>query len=230
MQEKRKVSLKDDVKLQDAAKPYEPSPHEVAAIRRFVAEHGEAPLAPRMKVWKEDGLTKIGFSHPDPDIANVVLMKALGTKDLDFLTGILHQLENATSGDNTVNGQELNWALAVIEGIKPRDQVEAMLAAQMAVVHIATMAFGGRLARSESIMEFEVAQRALCKLARTFAAQVDALQRYRCQDEKEVSIEDLQPNAGIATPALEEPSKSNGQYHGEQNGHAPRPTLRRSNP
>ena len=155
-------------------------------------------------------------------------MKALGTKDLHFLTGILHQLENATSGD-TVNGQELNFMLATIEGMKPKDEVEAMLAAQMAVVHIATMAFGGRLARSESIMQFEVAQRALSKLAQTFAAQVEVLQRYRCQGEQKLRIEDVQPNARVAAPAPEEPSKSNGQYHEQQNGNASRPTLRRSN-
>jgi hypothetical protein len=147
---------------------------------------------------------------------------------LDFLAGILHQLENATSGQ-TVNGRQLNFMLAVIEGVKPRDQIETMLAAQMAVVHMATMAFGGRLARSESIMHFEVAERALCKLARTFATQVEALKRHRCNCEHKVTVEDVGTNAGIATPSLEPSSKSNGQYHAKQNGHAPQPPLRRSN-
>src|SRR5262249_1952303 len=136
---------------------------------------------------------------------------------------------SATSG-NTGNARELNWMLATIEGMKPRDQVEAMLAAQMSVVHIATMAFGGYLARSETIMQLEVAQRAFFKLARTFAPQLAPHQRYHCQGENNAKTEDVQPNAGVATPALEEPSKSNGQYHGQQNGHALRPTLRRSNP
>ena len=31
--------------------------------------------------------------------------------------------------------------LAVVKGLEPRDQMEAMLAAQMAAVHVATMTF-----------------------------------------------------------------------------------------
>ena len=33
-------------------------------------------------------------------------------------------------------------ALAVVQGIEPRDEIEAMLAAQMAIIHSATMRFG----------------------------------------------------------------------------------------
>jgi hypothetical protein len=36
--------------------------------------------------------------------------------------------------------------LSVIKGIDPRDQLEAMLAAQMAAVHVATMTFARDLA------------------------------------------------------------------------------------
>ena len=42
-----------------------------------------------------------------------------------------------------------NFMLAVVKGIEPRDQVEAMLAAQMAAVHNATMTFARRLAHVE---------------------------------------------------------------------------------
>ena len=38
----------------------------------------------------------------------------------------------------------LNFMLAMTKGIEPRDQVEAMLAAQMAAVHNATMTFARR--------------------------------------------------------------------------------------
>ena len=41
--------------------------------------------------------------------------------------------------------------LSVIKGIEPRDQIEAMLAAQMAAVHLATMTFARRLAHVENI-------------------------------------------------------------------------------
>jgi hypothetical protein len=232
MQARRKLRLKDAAKPQDAAKPYEPLPHEVSAIESFVAALKEAPHAPRMKVWEQDGVTKIAVRHPDPDIAKLLLMKALGTNDLDFLTGVLNQLENATS-DASVNEFELNFMLSVIEGMQPRDQVEAMLAAQLAITHITAMKFGGRLSRAETIMQMELAYRAFCKLSRTFAAQVEVLRSYRSKGEQKVRAEDIQPNAGdesaLETPAVDDSSKSNGHYHGKQNGHAPQPALRRSN-
>jgi hypothetical protein len=213
---------------EDVAEPYKPSPHELSAMEEFLAKNKEAPLAPGMNVSENDGVTQIAFNHPEPGVAQLLLMKALGTHNPDFLAGILHQLENATSGQ-TVNGRELNFMLAVIEGVKPKNQIETMLAAQMAVVHMATMAFGGHLARSGTIMQFEAAQRALCKLARTFAAQVEALKRDRGNCEHKVTVEEVKTNPGIATPSLQPSSKSNGQCHAEQNGHAPQPPLRRSN-
>jgi hypothetical protein len=222
MQKRRKLPV------EDVAEPYKACPHELSAIKEFLARNKEAPLAPGMNVSENDGVTQIAFNHPEPGVAQILLMKALGTHNLDFLAGILHQLENATSGQ-TVNGRELNFMLAVIEGVKPRNQLETMLAAQMAVVHMATMAFGGHLARSETIMQFEGAQRALCKLARTFAAQVEALKRDRCNCEHKVTVEEVKTNPGIATPSLQPSSESNGQYHAKQNGHAPQPPLRRSN-
>jgi hypothetical protein len=71
--------------------------------------------------------------------AHVLLMEALGTTDPDFLDGILLQLLNAGSRAGKVDERGLNFLLSVVKGVKPRDQVEALLAAQMAAVHAATM-------------------------------------------------------------------------------------------
>ncbi len=69
--------------------------------------------------------------------------------------------------------------LSVVKGIEPRDQIESMLGAHMAAVHIASMTFAGRLAHVENIPQQDSAQNAFNKLARTFAAQVEALKEYR---------------------------------------------------
>jgi hypothetical protein len=60
--------------------------------------------------------------------------------------------------------------LSVIKGLEPRDQVEALLAAQMAAVHTAIMTFARRLGHVETIPQQDSAERAFNKLARTFAA------------------------------------------------------------
>ena len=49
----------------------------------------------------------------------------------------------------------------------------------MAVIHTATMTFARRLANVETIEQQDSAERALNKLARTFAMQMEALKRYR---------------------------------------------------
>ena len=43
--------------------------------------------------------------------------------------------------------------LAMVEGVGPRDQTEAMLAAQMAAIHNATMTAARRLAHTETIIQ-----------------------------------------------------------------------------
>jgi hypothetical protein len=100
------------------------------------------------------------------------------------------------STGRSVDEDGLNFMLAVVKGIEPRDQVEAMLAAQMAAVHNATMTFARRLNHVENIPQQDSAERAFNKLARTFAAQVEALKRYRSSGEQTMRVEHVTVNNG----------------------------------
>jgi hypothetical protein len=83
-------------------------------------------------------------------------------------------------GANTLDYERnLNFILAVIRSIKPRDEIEAMLASQMATVQMAAMTFAGRLGGVDTIAQQDSAERAYNKLMRTFTMQMDALKRYR---------------------------------------------------
>ena len=63
-------------------------------------------------------------------------------------------------------GGALGCAIAsIVKGIEPQDQIEAMLASQMAAVHMATMTFARRLAHCETIPQQDSAERAFNKLA-----------------------------------------------------------------
>jgi hypothetical protein len=77
-----------------------------------------------------------------------------------------------------------------------RDQLEAMLAAQMAAVYIATMAVARQLATAESIPQQDSAQGAFNKLARTFTSQVEALKRYRTGGEQKVTVQHVSVSEG----------------------------------
>ncbi len=86
--------------------------------------------------------------------------------------------------------------MLVVKGIGPQDEVESMLAAQMAAVHMATMTFARRLAHVETLPQQDSAERAFNKLARTFAAQVEALKRYRTGGEQKVTVEHVHVHQG----------------------------------
>ena len=88
--------------------------------------------------------------------------------------------------------------LALIEGVheQPRDQVEAMLAAQMAAVHQAILTLAPRLAQADTIDQQDSAERAFNKLVRSFAAQMEALKRYRTGGEQKVTVQHVSVNEG----------------------------------
>jgi hypothetical protein len=127
----------------------------------------------------------------------VLLMDALGTRDWDFLQGFLAQLASAAgSKGGKVDGQTLNFMLSVVKGIEPKDQVEALLAAQMAAVHTAFMTFAFRLAHVKTLPQQDSAERTFNKLARTFATQMEALKRYRRRGDQTVRVEHVTVNEG----------------------------------
>jgi len=67
-------------------------------------------------------------------------LEALGTADLDFVNSLINQLANAGSQGRQIDEDNLNFMLSVVKGIQPRDQLEAMLAAQMAAENAARKA------------------------------------------------------------------------------------------
>lgn len=90
----------------------------------------------------------------------------------------------------------LNFLIAVIKGIEPRDQLEAMLAAQMGAIHMLTMDFARRLNAADNIPQWDSAERALNKLVRSFAVQVETLKRYRSDGSQKVTVEHVTVNEG----------------------------------
>lgn len=183
-------------KQKAVTKPYEPTPEEQVVFKAMVTRMEELPVAPRVKVTENEGVAQLSPDHPDSGVGHILLMEAIGTVELDFLNGLLKQLANAGSQGTSVDESGLNFMLAVIKGVEPKDQVEAMLAAQMAAVHMATMTFARRLAHVDNIQQQDSAERAFNKLARTFAAQVEALRRHRTGGEQKVTVEHVTVNEG----------------------------------
>jgi hypothetical protein len=147
-------------------------------------------------VTNDNKAATIAPEHPDEPLAYTLLMEAIGTVSVDFGNGLLKQLANAGSRGRQIDEDALNFMLSVVTGIKPNDQLEAMLAAQMAVIHTATMTFARRLANVETIEQQDSAERALNKLTRTYAMQMEALKRYRTGGEQKVTVHHVSVNEG----------------------------------
>jgi hypothetical protein len=173
---------------------YKPTERERAALERVVSKNVEA--APSLKASTQGDSVELALNHPKKEIGYARLMEALGTTDYDFMHGFLSQLANASSPGSDVNEAAINFMLSVVKGVEPRDQIEAMIAAQMAAVHTAAMTFARRLSHVETIPQQDSAERAFNKLARTFAAQMEALKRYRVGGEQKVTVQHVTVSEG----------------------------------
>jgi hypothetical protein len=137
------------------------------------------------------------------------LMETLGITDHNFTVGLYQQLISADS----VGGNGLEFAAAVIKGTKPKDQLEVMLAAQMAVVHMAMMKFIEQLGKTRGTPQQDSAASTVTKLARTYTAQTEALKRYRTGGEQKVTVQHVSVSEGgqaivgnVTQTALEKPA------------------------
>lgn len=172
---------------------HEPTLEERAAVESHLATERKLP---RLTLAHGPGGPQISNDHPEPAVGNILLMKSVGTADPIFFEGLLKQLVNAASHGREVDTEATNFLLAIVAGITPRDQTEALLAAQMGAIHMATMTMSRRLAHAKTLAEQDSAERALNKLARTFASQVEALKRYRTGGQQKVTVEHVTVNEG----------------------------------
>ena len=166
------------------------------AVDANVAKARERTPAPALKIETENGVDKFSIDHPDKMLGLNLLMEATGTTDVKFLHGLIGQLVNAGSKNGKPVEDDVNFVLAVVKGVEPRDQFEAMLAAQMAAVHIQTMASARKLANAKYLPQQDSAERGFNKLARTYTMEMDALKRYRTGGQQKVTVEHVTVNEG----------------------------------
>ncbi len=180
----------------ELAKSYEPTVAEQRALEAQRSRRQQQRLQIRARASMKGDELSLQPDHADAAFGHLLLMNSFGTTQVDFSDGLLTQLANAATKGQIVDERQLNFMLAMVTGIEPRDQLEAMLAAQIAAVHNATMAFARRLNHVDNIPQQDSAERAFNKLARTFASQVEALKRYRSSGNQTVRVEHVSVNEG----------------------------------
>lgn len=148
--------------------------------------------SPRVRLYKR----RIAIKHPDPQAGERLLADALGAVDRDALHGILKQLVKASAIGHRPDEANLAFMVSIIRSIAPKDSIEAMLVSQMVCVHMAAMRSACRLACTDDLQQQESITRALTRLTRTFAAQIEALGRHRGNDERAITVQNLSVQDG----------------------------------
>jgi hypothetical protein len=136
-----------------------------------------------LKVFKDGNANTVAINLPKEG-SLPRFMAAIGTQDQSFLDGFLHQLVEANPN---ANERDINFVLSVVKGIAPRDQLEAMLAAQMALLHMQSMKLAGHLDYSETMRLF-------MKSSQTFAGLMETINRYRSAGEQKVTVQNVSLN------------------------------------
>ena len=113
---------------------------------------------------------------------HAAFLAAFGTTEQTIAEALFEQLVNALHADPTkpLDAATANLVLALLHRIGPRDELEAMLASQMIVAHVAAMDASRRALHVEQTPGGRQAYLSLArKLMTLYTAQMDALNRHR---------------------------------------------------
>src|SRR4029453_5260945 len=110
--------------------------------------------------------------------------------------GIVRQLVKASVSGESPDEVNLSFMISMVKSIKPRESIEAMLVAQMVSVHVMAMRCAHHLANADDLAQHDSATRALGRLARTFPAQIEALNRYRSHGEPAITVQNVSGGDG----------------------------------
>ncbi len=168
-------------------------------------------------------------------------MKALGGSRSDHWNDTLGNQALRTLwtaySDERIKNRQINATVAALASIAPRDELEAMLAAQILGAHNAAMECYRRAMIKEQTLEgHREALSQANKLSRTYTLLLDALNRHRGKGQQKVTVEHVHVHSGgqaivgtVETPALEKSAKTDGQHNAKQIAHAPQPAVRSPN-
>jgi hypothetical protein len=138
------------------------------------AQDRMAGRRPRIEasVKSENGVMKIGAPHSDTTGFVAQLYDCFGTGSAAFAEQAIARLAAIISakGSASPTQTELNAVLAAIDGIRPTDEIEAMLAVQMVAAHETAMEMLRRAKQAESTPRLQEFGSLAVKLLRTYTA------------------------------------------------------------
>jgi hypothetical protein len=240
---KASITPEDEKPASLPAPRLEPTEAEQAEVCAHAKRKKARRQAPRFAVERQQGSQlQMMPAGVHADAAASRLMNALGITDLDLAECLMTQIINTThlrSSKEPISAETLNAALAAVTGIAPRDEAEAMLAAQMVGVHWVAMDLLSKAGSTTDRALLNDRGNLAVKLLRTFPAQLDALKRYRSTGEQRVVVQHQHVNVTAEQAAVQVngggypasrgrgvASKPEDQPHEQPLGYASEPAMR----
>jgi hypothetical protein len=178
---------------------------------------------------------------PDPSARRGSLKSLGGSQSDEFNATLANQAVQGlwlAHADPGSRDQLIQAALAALTGMAPRDELEGMLAAQMAATHSAAMECFRRAMLEAQTFEGRGQNLGHAnKLVRSYAVLLEALDRHRGKGQQVVRVEHVTVNAGgqaivgmVEHPGGGDAGGSEERPRAKAIAHAPEPALRRADP
>ena len=154
----------------------EPGTRTKAAIERAKQRHADRPHRVQLTGYHSEGKLKVMPEHADDTGWLAQIRNATGTTSEAFTNRCLQQLTTVTrSVQQPQTIEDMNVGLAVLDGVQPRDEVEAMLASQMVATHDVAMHMLAKAKHADYLEHMNSFGGLATKLLRTFTPQTWAL-------------------------------------------------------
>lgn len=201
---KKKKSKRKPEECKDLAKKIDKySEGDKARITRWAEQSEKKPLKFK-KPKASSGDSTVEVQEADKLLGVAKMLEAFGTADPELQNFLLNQVvqtfEGCQSSEN-YNYEKLaefcNHAMAILQGIAPRDEVEGMLAVQMVGVHnLAMQTMKRAMITNQTFEGRQVNVNHTTKMLRTFVSQMEALKRYRTGGQQRVTVEHVHVSEG----------------------------------
>lgn len=171
---------------------------ETTALSTFLKRRQEAPPRPKLKVKNADPVdgvrsVSLEIDHGDPLVGWSLMTASLGAESARVTEVVVDQVCALVQTTAGIDGAAANRVLALVQEIAPQNTVEAMLAVQMAAIHMATIKqaqlLNGMTQDARLSVHADATSNSLNKLARTFTTQAETLKKLRSKGEQKVIVE-----------------------------------------
>lgn len=173
-----------------------PTPAQAKASQQAVARYEGRREGARIAVRQSGVGLSIDAPHADAAGHSMQILDAFGTRSTDFATHQMRWLFNPAAAGSAPDEVQVNSALALVDSVRPQNELEAALAVQIAATHEASLTFLRRAQTATLPVQLDINLNAATKLQRTLVAQIEALSKLRRGGEQNVTVKHVHVHEG----------------------------------